>query len=59
VQIPGPGSCGAGSDPDKKVGEGGAPPERAGETSGDQNHREQPTIRAVLKIILRPLSAAD
>ena len=60
VQTPGPGSCGAGSDPDQEIGEGYiTTPERAGEITGDQDGWELPSLRAVLVIILRQVSAVD
>lgn len=57
MQTSGPESCGAGSDPDKEVGEEGTTrPDPAGEIPVSQ---ERPSERAELVIILRPLSAAD
>jgi hypothetical protein len=60
VDAPGPGSCGAGSDPDEETGrEFITAPEGAGVTPGDQEDCERPTSRAMLVITLRQISAAD
>lgn len=59
VHIPGPGSCGAGSDPDEETGSGSVTaPEGADVIPGAHEGCERPTARARLVITLRPISAA-
>jgi hypothetical protein len=60
VHITGPGSHGAGTDPDEEAGgDSVAALESAGLAPDAQEDCERPTPRARLLITLRPVSAAD